>query len=183
MRYPFFFFWKVGITTGDICRETQALLLSLSSKSKSSASSLAKQAEAEADKAISFDHKDATSHILKALALDLQGFKTSALESLDLALSIPDVKTLTEKEKGDTLFKRAEVKMSMTHILLTQAARAKVPPSVCFNTSIRKFSSRFVRPVSLTSSSSPDSSSSCLNFSIFWLSLVVTKESTSIRIK
>ncbi|GAY41475.1 hypothetical protein CUMW_059720 [Citrus unshiu] len=91
----------------------QLLAQARSSKSKSSASSLAKQAEAEADKAISFDYKDAAAHILKALALDLQGFKTSALESFDLALSIPAVKTLTEKEKGDALFKRAEVKMSM----------------------------------------------------------------------
>lgn len=91
----------------------QLLAQARSSKSKSSASSLAKQAETEADKAISFDHKDAASHILKALALDLQGFKTSALEALDLALSKPAVKTLTEKEKGDALFKRAEVKMSM----------------------------------------------------------------------
>lgn len=91
----------------------QLLAQARSSKSKSSASSLAKQAETEADKAIAFDHKDAASHILKALALDLQGFKTSALEALDLALSKPAVKTLTEKEKGDALFKRAEVKMSM----------------------------------------------------------------------
>lgn len=91
----------------------QLLAQARSSKSKSSASSLAKEAEAEADKAISFDHKDAASHILKALALDLQGFKTSALETLDLALSKPAVKSLTEKEKGDALFKRAEVKMSM----------------------------------------------------------------------
>lgn len=71
----------------------------------------------------------------------------------------------------------------LCHILFTQAARAKVSLSMCFNTSNRKFSSRFMRPISLTCSFYPHSSSSCLNLSIFWLSLVVTKESISIRIK
>lgn len=91
----------------------QLLAQARSSKSRSSTASLAKQAEAEAEKAISLDRKDAAAYILKALALDLQGFKTSALDSLDLALSNPAVKTLSEKEKGDALFKRAEVKTSM----------------------------------------------------------------------
>ncbi|KAH7567646.1 hypothetical protein JRO89_XS07G0112900 [Xanthoceras sorbifolium] len=92
----------------------QFLAQARSSKSRSSSASLAKQAEAEADKAISLNSKDAAAHILKAMALDLQGFKTSALDSLDLALSRPAVKSLSETEKGDALFKRAELKMSMS---------------------------------------------------------------------
>ncbi|XP_022750810.1 uncharacterized protein LOC111299697 [Durio zibethinus] len=84
-----------------------------SSKSRSSSTSLAKQAESEADKAISLDPKDAAAYILKALALDIQGFKTSALDSLNVALSPLASKSLTDKERGDALFKRAELKMTM----------------------------------------------------------------------
>ncbi|XVF39659.1 hypothetical protein PTKIN_Ptkin01aG0051100 [Pterospermum kingtungense] len=83
------------------------------SKSRSSTISLAKQAESEADKAISLDPKDAAAHILKALALDIQGFKTSALDSLDVALSPLAGKSLTDQERADALIKRAELKISM----------------------------------------------------------------------
>ncbi|KDP46794.1 hypothetical protein JCGZ_11165 [Jatropha curcas] len=39
----------------------------------------------------------------------LQGFKTFALDSLDVALSPLALKSLTESEKGDALFRRAEL--------------------------------------------------------------------------
>ncbi|KAF4352141.1 hypothetical protein CsatB_008274 [Cannabis sativa] len=91
----------------------QHLARARSAKSRSDSSSFAKDALAEAEKAIALDPKDAAAHILKALVFDLQGFKTSALESLDAALSPLAVKSLSEKERGDAFFKRAELKMAM----------------------------------------------------------------------
>jgi len=93
------------------------------SNSRSTATSLAKQAEDEANKAISLDPKDAASHILKALSLDLQGFRTSALESINVALSPLAVNSLSASEKGDALFKRAELAMGMNR-------RGRVEPAI-----------------------------------------------------
>ncbi|CAN0888749.1 hypothetical protein LINGRAHAP2_LOCUS15925, partial [Linum grandiflorum] len=81
--------------------------------SNKSRSALAKQAEEEADRAIAFDPKDAAAHILKGLALDLQGFKTSTLDSFDVALSPLAIKSLTEMEKGDAMYRRVELLMSI----------------------------------------------------------------------
>ncbi|KAK9270078.1 hypothetical protein L1049_025652 [Liquidambar formosana] len=80
----------------------------------SETTSFAQDALAEAEKAISLDPKDAASHILKALVLDLQGYKTSALDSLDAALSPLAVKSLSDQEKGDALLRRAELKVAVS---------------------------------------------------------------------
>ncbi|CAN4122400.1 unnamed protein product [Withania somnifera] len=92
----------------------QFLSQAKSSKDRSQAISLAKSAESQADLAISLDPKDAAAHILKALALDLQGFKTSALDSIDVALSPIAVKSLTDTERADALFKRAQLKLGVS---------------------------------------------------------------------
>ncbi|KAL8172017.1 hypothetical protein V2J09_023821 [Rumex salicifolius] len=89
-----------------------AQLLSQAKSSKSL--SLARSAESEADAAVRLDPTDAASHILKALALEYQGFKTSALDSIAVALSPLAVKSLSDEERGDALFKRAELKVDVS---------------------------------------------------------------------
>ncbi|PON49767.1 N-terminal acetyltransferase A, auxiliary subunit [Parasponia andersonii] len=91
----------------------QLLARARSANSRSAATPLAKEALAEAERSIELDPKDAAAHILKALVLDFQGFKSSAIDSIDAALSPLAVKSLTEKERGDALFKRAELKIAM----------------------------------------------------------------------
>lgn len=91
----------------------QLLARARSAKDPSATTSLAEEAIIQAEKAITLDPKDAAAHILKALSLDLQGHKTSALDSLDAALSPLAMKSLSDQERGDALYKRAELKMAV----------------------------------------------------------------------
>lgn len=111
-------------------RGAQLLAQARSTKDPSAAYSLAKSAADEADLSISLDPKDAAFHILKALALDLQGFKTSALDSLDAALSPLAAKSLSDHEKGDALSKRAELKVLVSRGGRVDSALADLVESV-----------------------------------------------------
>ncbi|CAA3025478.1 Tetratricopeptide repeat-containing domain [Olea europaea subsp. europaea] len=91
----------------------QFLSRARSSKNKSTAFNFAKSATNEADKALALEPKDPAAHILKAMALDLMGHKNSALKSLDLALSPPAVRMLADRERGDALFKRAQLQVGL----------------------------------------------------------------------
>ncbi|GFP99160.1 hypothetical protein PHJA_002059900 [Phtheirospermum japonicum] len=91
----------------------QFLSRARSTKTKPTALNLAKAAVNEADKALALEPRDPASHILKAMAQSLMGHKTSALKSLDSALSPPAVKMLSEREKGDALCKRAELHIEL----------------------------------------------------------------------
>ncbi|KAK1393003.1 N-terminal acetyltransferase A, auxiliary subunit [Heracleum sosnowskyi] len=87
----------------------------LLAKSRSSKDlSAAKLAVEEADRSIALDPKDAASHILKALALDLLGFKTSAIDAINVALSPLAVKSLESEERGDALLLRAELRAGVS---------------------------------------------------------------------
>ncbi|XP_054789013.1 uncharacterized protein LOC129294616 [Prosopis cineraria] len=111
----------------------QHLARARSSKTRSASNSLAKEALAEAEKAIALDPKDAAAYLLKSLALDLQGFRTSALDSLDMALSPLAVKSLADEEKGDALLKRAELKMAMNERGRADSALTDLIESVKLN--------------------------------------------------
>ncbi|KAL6987461.1 hypothetical protein U1Q18_013209 [Sarracenia purpurea var. burkii] len=102
----------------------QAQLQSRSATDKSVVASLAKFVAEESNCAITLNPKDAAAHIFKALSLDLQGFKASALDSLNVTLSPMAAKTLSNEERRDALLKRAELEAAMGQIERVDSAIA-----------------------------------------------------------
>ncbi|KAE9609093.1 hypothetical protein Lal_00020689 [Lupinus albus] len=94
-------------------RSSKNLPASNSGSDSGSFSGLVQEALEEADKSIALNPKDAAPYLLKSLALELQGFRTSALETIDMALSPLAVKSLEDDERGDALLKRAELKNAL----------------------------------------------------------------------
>lgn len=105
-----------------------AQLLAQARSSKSRA--LAKQAQARAQLAISLDPRDAAPYLLKALALDFQGLRSAALDSLDEALSPLTVESLSDSERGDALLKRAELRLGTSQRGRVDSALADLQESV-----------------------------------------------------
>jgi tetratricopeptide (TPR) repeat protein len=87
----------------------QLLSRARSTKNRVKSHKLADDAVSEAEKLLAIDGGDAASHILKGLALDLMGRRSAAIECFDAALSAPAVRSLGKRERGDALFKRAEM--------------------------------------------------------------------------
>ncbi|XP_022132455.1 uncharacterized protein LOC111005306 [Momordica charantia] len=92
---------------------THLLARARSTSQQSQSFDYAKKALTEAETALSLSPKDPASHILKALALDHMGHQSSALKSLDVALSPPCLKSLSGRELGKALIKRAELKIAV----------------------------------------------------------------------
>ncbi|XP_022978825.1 uncharacterized protein LOC111478668 [Cucurbita maxima] len=92
---------------------THLLARARSISQQSQSMDYAKKAVNEAETALSLSPRDPASHILKALALNHMGHHSSALKSLDIALSPPCLKSLSEKEVAKALVKRAELKIAV----------------------------------------------------------------------
>ncbi|XP_010523303.1 PREDICTED: uncharacterized protein LOC104801678 [Tarenaya hassleriana] len=100
-------------TQRQLIQASRLLARARTTTNRSHSLSLAKSALAEADDAISLSPDDAAAHIVRALALDLLGHRTSALKSFDSALTYPRVKSLSDGERADALVKRAEMKLAV----------------------------------------------------------------------
>lgn len=101
-----------------------------STTNRATSLTLAKSAVNLADQALSLEPKDAATLILKGLALDVMGHKSAALKCVDQALTFPAVKSLSEKERGDALFTRAELRMAVNRRRRVDSAMADLVEAV-----------------------------------------------------
>ncbi|VFQ99653.1 unnamed protein product [Cuscuta campestris] len=108
----------------------QLLTRARSARSKSNSFKLAKAAAAAADEALVIDPKDPAAYILKAVALDLMGHKAAALKLMDTALSQPAVRELPDRERGEALYKRAEMQVALNRRRRVASAVADLEQAV-----------------------------------------------------
>lgn len=106
-------------------RAAQLLEKSHSSKGTPETLSLAKDANTEIDKAIMLELKDASFYVLKSFALEQQGLLSTAIESLNIALSDDMENALLPSEMCDALLRRASL------LLSSSKGRRNVDAAIC----------------------------------------------------
>lgn len=95
---------------------TQASRHLARAKSTSHQAEHARKALFEADQALSTSPKDPSVHILRARAFQFMGHRSSAIRSLNSALSPPTSKLLSQTERADALVFRAEMKLEVNRL-------------------------------------------------------------------
>ncbi|CAK8561784.1 unnamed protein product [Lathyrus sativus] len=90
----------------------------------------AKNALSEADQALAITPRDPSVHILRARALCIMNHRTSAIKSLDTALSLPAAKFLPPQERADLLVFRAEMKLAVNRKRRVESAMEDIEEAV-----------------------------------------------------
>ncbi|XP_050872360.1 uncharacterized protein LOC127074976 [Lathyrus oleraceus] len=90
----------------------------------------AKNALSEADQALAITPRDPSVHILRARALYIMNHRTSAIKSLDTALSLPAAKFLPPEERADLLVFRAEMKLAVNRKRRVESAMEDIEEAI-----------------------------------------------------
>ncbi|XP_058774364.1 uncharacterized protein LOC131648641 [Vicia villosa] len=90
----------------------------------------AKNALSEADQALAITPRDPSVHILRARALYLMNHGTSAIKSIDTALSLPAAKFLPPEQRADVLVFRAEMKLRLNRKRRVESAMEDVEEAI-----------------------------------------------------